>query len=80
MEPIDSAVFAGRDPEWREAWEELDAESRGRVTATIKDGSRLDDPVLEPFLYPAVPEPTTPNPGSTAPLRSYWASTTCPPE
>jgi hypothetical protein len=51
MEPIDPAVFVGRDPEWREAWEELDAESRRRVTAVVTDGSRLDDPALEPFLY-----------------------------
>src|SRR6266571_6233816 len=29
MEPVEPAVFVGRDPEWREAWEErLDAESR----------------------------------------------------
>ena len=52
MEPLDPAVFAGRDPEWREAWEErLDADSRRQVKSAIKDGSRLDDPALEPFLY-----------------------------
>ncbi len=52
MEPVDPAVFAGRDPQWRGAWEErLDADSRRQVTSAIKDGSRLDDPALEPFLY-----------------------------
>ena len=52
MEPVEAAVFAGRDPQWREAWEErLDAEGRRRVTGALKDGSRLDDPVLEPYLY-----------------------------
>src|SRR5439155_152921 len=52
MEPVDPAVFAGHDPQWRGAWEErLDADSRRQVTSAIKDGSRLDDPALEPFLH-----------------------------
>jgi hypothetical protein len=52
MEPVDPAVFVGRDPQWREAWEErLDAEGRRRVRAAVTDGSRLDDAVLEPYVY-----------------------------
>jgi hypothetical protein len=52
VDPVDPDVFAGRDPAWREAWEELlDPESRKRVEDAIKGGDRLDDPALEPFVY-----------------------------
>ena len=52
MHPLDPDVFAGRDPAWREAWEELlDTESRKRVEDVIKNGDRLGDPALEPFVY-----------------------------
>jgi len=52
VDPVDPPVFAGRDPEWREAWEgRLDDESRRRVVFALKEGSRLEDPTLEPFVY-----------------------------
>ena len=52
MEPIDPAVFEGRDPAWREWWEErLDQRSRTRVEDAVKTGRRPDDPDLEPFVY-----------------------------
>jgi hypothetical protein len=52
VDPVDPDVFAGRDPAWRQAWEELlDAESRKRVEDAIKNDDKLDEPTLEPFVY-----------------------------
>lgn len=52
MEPTDPRVFEGRDPAWREWWEErLDHDDRVRVENAVKDGTRVSDPRLEPFVY-----------------------------
>jgi hypothetical protein len=52
MEPIDPAVIEGRDPAWREWWEEhLDDTDRTRVESAVKDATRVSDPRLEPFVY-----------------------------
>ena len=49
---MDPEVFAGRDPAWRMAWEnELDQPAREQVVRAIRDGARIADPSLEPFVY-----------------------------
>lgn len=50
--PVDPDVFAGRDPAWRVAWEnELDPTSREEVARAVREGVRIADTRLEPFVY-----------------------------
>jgi hypothetical protein len=52
MEAVDAAVLEGRDPAWREWWEErLDQASRTRVENAVKYGKPLKEPSLQPFVY-----------------------------
>ena len=52
MNPVDPDVFAGRDPAWREAWEDgLDLPDREQIVKAVRVGARVADPELEPFVY-----------------------------
>lgn len=52
VEPIDPMVFEGRDPAWREWWEErLDAADRMQVEHAVRNATRVSDPRLEPFVW-----------------------------
>lgn len=51
MEPVAADVASGRDPAWREAWEErLDDTSRRLVRDAVKNGTAVQDPDLVPFV------------------------------
>ena len=52
MEPIDASVFEGRNPAWREWWEnKLDEGARTQVEDAVRKGTGINDPSLEPFVY-----------------------------
>jgi hypothetical protein len=52
MSALSPDVFAGRDPAWREAWEEdLDVAQRQQVVNALRAGVRVQDEQLEPFVY-----------------------------
>lgn len=52
MEPIDASVFEGRNPAWREWWEnKLDEGARKHVEDAVRNGTGINDPNLEPFVY-----------------------------
>ena len=52
MNPVDPDVFAGRDPAWREAWEDgLDLPDREQIVKAVRVAARVVDPELEPFVY-----------------------------
>jgi len=51
LDGIDPDVFIGRNPAWRQAWENLDARARMEVANAVKEGVRVSDPGLEPFVY-----------------------------
>jgi hypothetical protein len=52
VEPVRPDVLAGRDPAWREAWEDdLDVDQRQRVVHALRTGVRMQDEQLEPFVY-----------------------------
>lgn len=51
MRPVDPDVFVGRNPAWKEAWEEdLTDDQRRQVRRAVVRGRRLDDPKLAPYL------------------------------
>ena len=51
MDGIDPAILTGSDPGWRMAWEEtLSAEERSRVQAYVREGTKMTDPKLQPFV------------------------------
>jgi hypothetical protein len=51
MEPVQPEVLQGRNPWWREAWEELDPRDRKAVNEAISRGKRVPDERLLPFVY-----------------------------
>lgn len=52
MQPVDPHVLEGRNPWWKEAWEEqLTDTQRREVRRAIWRGRRVDDPRLLPFVY-----------------------------
>ena len=52
MDRMKPEVFAGRDPAWREAWEDdLDVDQRQQVVNALRTGARVQDERLGPFVY-----------------------------
>jgi hypothetical protein len=52
MQPVDPRVLEGRNPWWKEAWEEaLTPAERREVRRAIWQGRRVEDPRLLPFVY-----------------------------
>lgn len=51
MDSVDPAILRGTNPEWRVAWEGgLDAQDRARVQECVREGTKMPDPRLEPFV------------------------------
>lgn len=51
MEPAAADIASGRDPAWREAWEErLDEPSRAMLLDALKNGAAVRDPNLAPYV------------------------------
>jgi len=51
MDPVPAEVLEGRNPWWRQAWEELSAPDRHAVQQAWKTGTRVPDDRLLPFIY-----------------------------
>jgi len=49
MRSTDALIRNGRNPPWRIAWGGLDRKGRERVRGAFKDGTKIEDPALEPF-------------------------------
>ena len=51
MKPVRPEVLRGRNPWWREAWDELAPSDRRAIQEAMRQGMRVPEDRLLPFVY-----------------------------